>query len=99
MSHFSLYGGVVYTLLFFVATIVRGQTTTRLPAPPSYSDGVFTSPNTYVTQILDNGINVNVSWTTTYQRVNLYFITGGDYANSKSLLSNRAQTSPMLTIC
>jgi hypothetical protein len=90
MSHSSFYESVAYTLLFLVATIVHGQTTTRLPAPPAYADGDFTSPNNAATQIVDNGISLNITWETSYDSVNLYLVTGGDYANSEALTSNNA---------
>lgn len=89
MPYSYCYASVLYTLLLFVATVVRSQTTT-LPPPPKYSDGVFTSPNTAATQIFDNGIKLNVTWNTTFSSVNLYIIFGGDYANSQALTCNIA---------
>jgi len=77
---------VAYTLLFLVTTIVRGQTTTRLSAAPSYADGVFTSPNTAATQIFDQGIDINITWATNYNSVNLYLINGVNYDASKPLI-------------
>lgn len=97
MCYYTFHDGIACMLLFLIATaaIVRGQTTTRLPQAPSYKDGVFTSPNTYTTQILDKGIETNVTWTTTYESVNLYLIFGTDYVNSKGL--KRITTQDSLT--
>jgi hypothetical protein len=93
MSQFSFYQRVAYTLLFLVTPIVQGQTTTQLPPAPSYPDGVFTSPNTAATQIFDNGIDINITWATYYDSVNLYLINGVDYVASKALTSNVARDS------
>lgn len=85
MHYLHSHGSVMYTLVFLFTTLVRGQTTTRLPPAPSYSDGVFSSPNTYNTQILDQGTELNITWTTRYESVNLYLIVGTDYAHSQPL--------------
>lgn len=100
MSRFGFYGSVVYTLLFLIATTVRSQvlsdpaTTTTLfgslPSAPAYADGAFTSPNNEATPILDNGVNLNITWTTTYSTVNLYRITGDDFGNPQALTCNNA---------
>ncbi|KAH0343425.1 hypothetical protein KCU81_g5210, partial [Aureobasidium melanogenum] len=82
----------MYTLLFLFTTLARGQTTTRLPPAPSYSDGVFSSPNTYNTQILDQGTVLNITWTTRYESVNLYLIVGTDYAHSQPLTVGTTNT-------
>jgi hypothetical protein len=87
MACLFLHNCVAYTLLFLLATIVRCQTTTTLPGPPSYPDGIFTSPNTVETQILDKGMEMNVTWETTYANVNLYLIFGQGYANPRGLKS------------
>ncbi|THW04967.1 hypothetical protein D6D24_10400 [Aureobasidium pullulans] len=85
MACLFLHNCVAYTVLLLLTTIVRCQTTTTLPGPPSYPDGIFTSPNTVETQILDKGMEMNVTWETTYADVNLYLIFGQGYANPRGL--------------
>ncbi|KAI4728745.1 hypothetical protein E4T49_03527 [Aureobasidium sp. EXF-10728] len=80
MHYFSL-----HVLLLLATTTVQAQTTTRLPPAPAYRDGVFTSPNTFNTQILDKGSEMNITWTTSYKTVNLFVIFGQDYVNSRAL--------------
>ncbi|KEQ95499.1 hypothetical protein AUEXF2481DRAFT_5100 [Aureobasidium subglaciale EXF-2481] len=86
------------TLLFLVGPIVQGQTTTRLPAAPSYQDGVFSSPDTAITQIVDKGVEMNVTWATSYESVNLYLIFGQDYTNPRGLRISTTDTFYLWTI-
>jgi hypothetical protein len=97
MSHSSFSASAAYILLFCVATIVQGQTTTRLPPAAAYADGSFTSPNNAATQILDDGINLNITWSTSFPSVNLYLITGDDYGNSQALTSKNT-SNPMILL-
>ncbi|KAH0032184.1 hypothetical protein KCU78_g2645, partial [Aureobasidium melanogenum] len=82
----------MYTLLFLLTGIAQGQTTTRLPPAPSYTDGVFSSPNTFNTQIIDQGTELNITWTTTYKSVNLYLIFGVDYTRPVALTLGTTDT-------
>lgn len=91
MRYSYFHGSIAHTLLFLLMAIARGQTTTRLPAAPSYSDGVFSSPNTFNTQIIDQGTELNVTWTTIYKSVNLYLIFGVDYTHSMPLTRTIAE--------
>jgi hypothetical protein len=95
MSNFEFYEVVACTILFLIATTVRGQTTTTaftsqpsLLPPPESPDGAFTSPNTTLVWNLGKGITWNVTWYTSYPSVNLYLIT--QEINSKALTSNIA---------
>lgn len=94
MPRFGSYGSIVYSLLVFVATIVRGQTTafSTLPPAPTYSDGRFTSPDTSRNQVIDKGVIWNVTWTTSFNSVNLYLIFGDGWNSPKALTSNKALT-------
>ncbi|KAI4762619.1 hypothetical protein E4T52_10744 [Aureobasidium sp. EXF-3400] len=98
MSHSSFYRSVAYTLLFLSSTVVRGQTTTQLSPAPSYSDGIFTSPNTAATQIFDKGIDINITWATSYDSVNLYLINGVNYGASKGLTLGTTDTFFVWTV-
>ncbi|THX32721.1 hypothetical protein D6D10_08038 [Aureobasidium pullulans] len=98
MACLFLHNCVAYTLLFLLATIARCQTTTTLPGPPSYPDGIFTSPNTVETQILDKGMEMNVTWETTYANVNLYLIFGQGYANPRGLKISTTDTFYLWTV-
>ncbi|THW89572.1 hypothetical protein D6D15_05174 [Aureobasidium pullulans] len=98
MACLFLHNCVAYTLLFLLAVIVRCQTTTTLPGPPSYPDGIFTSPNTVETQILDKGMEMNVTWETTYANVNLYLIFGQGYANPRGLKISTTDTFYLWTV-
>jgi len=68
-------------LLLLFAIIVQGQTTT-LPEAQEYTDGLFTNPINTDTPMLDVGAVINVTWTTTYEVVNLFLIFGTDYTDS-----------------
>ncbi|THV97882.1 hypothetical protein D6D25_09036 [Aureobasidium pullulans] len=81
MHQSSFYTGVRFMLLLLFAIIVQGQTTT-LPEAQEYTDGLFTNPINTDTPMLDVGAVINVTWTTTYQVVNLFLIFGTDYTDS-----------------
>lgn len=87
MHYLNYHGSVTYTLLLSFATIARGQTTTAFPAPSLYPDGAFLVPDTVRLPILDQGTQLNITWTTTYESVNLYLIFGQDYNQPKALTS------------
>jgi hypothetical protein len=88
MSDFDFYEVVACTLLFLVATTVRGQILPditsfvgsgpdyQLLPPPESPDGAFTSPNTTLVSNLSKGIVWNVTWYTSYPSVNLYLMNG-----------------------
>lgn len=84
------HGSVLYTLLLLFISNARGQITTAFQAPALYPDGAFLVPDTVRLPILDQGTLLNVTWTTTYESVNLYFMFGGDYNQPKALTSNTA---------
>ncbi|KAG9961366.1 hypothetical protein KCU61_g5682, partial [Aureobasidium melanogenum] len=92
MHYLSSHGRVMYTLLFLLPAIARGQTTTAFPAPALYPDGAFLVPDTVRLPILDQGTLLNVTWTTTYENVNLYLIFGGDYNQPKALTIGTTDT-------
>lgn len=81
MHQSSFYTGVRFMLLLLFAIIVQGQTTT-LPEAQEYTDGLFTNPINTDTPMLDVGAVINVTWTTTYEVVNLFLIFGTDYTDS-----------------
>ncbi|THW78531.1 hypothetical protein D6D17_10103 [Aureobasidium pullulans] len=81
MHQSSFYTGVRFMLLLLFAIIVHGQTTT-LPEAQEYTDGLFTNPINTDTPLLDVGAVINVTWTTTYEVVDLFLIFGTDYTDS-----------------
>lgn len=78
-------------ILLFVGT-VTSQTTTHLPAAPSYAHGKFTNPDTAIAQIFTNGSQMNVTWNTDWDRVTLWLIYDGQY-NKPTLLISKLWTS------
>lgn len=90
MHYLNCHGSVFYTFLSIFTSIARCQTTTAFPAPALYPDGAFLVPDTVRLPILDQGTLLNVTWTTTYESVNLYLIFGGDYNQPKALTSTTA---------
>ncbi|KAI1128181.1 hypothetical protein F5Y10DRAFT_179309 [Nemania abortiva] len=63
------------------------------PGEPAldYTDGSFTEPNGG-TSSYDQGNQMNISWTTTYETSNLYLIVGYDWTSPIQLATNTAQT-------
>lgn len=59
----------------------------RLPPPPNYDTGVFKSPNTSTTQSFTEGSQINVTWETSYDAINLYFIADGQYGDPITVTS------------
>ena len=52
--------------------------------PQDSSDGGFIFPVTYPTDFRE-GSSINISWSTTYENINLYFYQRGKVANSVQL--------------
>ncbi|CAK3899481.1 hypothetical protein B0A51_16457 [Lecanosticta acicola] len=91
----SFYGLVIST---FLISWGAAQTTTHLPAPPTYTDGKFTNPDTSKAQIFTDGSEMNVTWTTTYDSVTLWLIYDGHYNNPTLLISGTTQDWYLWTV-
>ncbi|KAJ3580336.1 hypothetical protein NPX13_g214 [Xylaria arbuscula] len=79
--------------LSLLATFALGQDD-DLPAPGepalTYTDGAYSEPNGG-TSSYNQGAQMNISWTTTYETTSIYLIVGYDWANPIQLTTNTAQ--------
>jgi hypothetical protein len=74
------------SLLFITSAVAQRTNFPVLPRPNDYSDGKFLVPNTAQNQVYPNGIQLNVTWQTTFPQINLFFIIDNNFAQPVQLL-------------
>lgn len=81
------------SILYFLSVLqslwcihATAQTTT-LPPPHEYTEGLFTNPNTTVTQVYTAGSSMIVSWEGAFESTTIYLIFGEDYNSPRVLIS------------
>ena len=76
-------------LLAFTATVLGSEPVPyqTLPPAPKYQHGAFTSPNTTQNQIYAQGSQMNITWRTDYDSVNIDLIKSLDF-NSKVTIAS-----------